>query len=60
MCVRERQSIAQACAALPFAGEKNHAPPTSRLITGVPRLGCGLVEEGVLSEQGANKISHLH
>lgn len=46
MCVRGRQSTAHACAALPSVGDKHHAPPTSRLITGVPRLGCRVRVEG--------------
>lgn len=60
VCVRGRQSVAHACAALPFVCDKHHSPRTSRLITGVPRFRCRVVGEGGLEGQGDNKISHLH
>lgn len=59
-CVRGRQGIAKSHAGLPFVGDKHHALPTSRLITGVPRLGYRVVVEGAQVGHGANKISHLH
>lgn len=55
-----RLGRAHAHAALPFVGDKHHAPRTRRLITGVPRLWRTVGVEGGLLGQVANKISHLH
>lgn len=56
----EEHGLTFAHAALPFLGAEHYAPQTSRLVTGVPRLGFRVVDEGGLVGQGANKTSHLH
>lgn len=46
MSVRGTHATAHVCAALPFVGDKYHAPRTSRLIIGVPWLGRRMWVEG--------------